>query len=286
MLKKLRRFTALLCIALCAFLPLASLAETAKPKNYLLLGQDYYTEASESSSRTDTIVMVSLDTARNRLIFTSILRDSQVTTPKGAENKLNTVFSNYSYDGIKETLKKHLNVDIDGVVVINFQTIKDLIDAFGGVDIEITKNEYGMIHSILLGQDPNMPDGPGMTHMSGRIALAYMRDRYSGSGDFTRTEHQRKVLAQLLLKASSMTLPQMLDIYNTIRGNVKTDMSAIQLLSVLQTAYPLINAEIINHHVPQDRTFQYSSLRGSSVLVVDWKKNTKILDELLNPPEQ
>ena len=78
-------------------------------------------------------------------------------------------------------------MQIEGAVLVNFEHVKPVIDALGGVDIEIDENEYIAIRKILLDDDPNMPDGPGLVHMTGRIALAYMRDRSSGSGDFSRT---------------------------------------------------------------------------------------------------
>lgn len=275
---------ALLCAATLWIPPTAQAEEPAALKHYLVLGQDYYSVKASTSARTDTIVLVTLDPSGNRIIFTSVLRDCKVTTPSGGENKLNTVLSNYGMDGVKSTLERHLGLTIEGVVTIDFETVKALIDAFGGVDIEISQTEYGWIHSILLGDDPNMPKGPGMTHMTGRIALAYMRDRRSGGSDFSRTLHQRKVLSQLMIKASSLTLPELLNVYNTLKERIGTDMSLLQQLSALQTASQLIGAEVAEHCVPADHTFSYGRLRGSSVLDVRWKRNREILQELFYPP--
>ncbi len=292
-----RGLVCLLCLALAGLIPCAGISADTAPeatpaagsvKHYLFLGEDYYVETAAASTRTDTLILVSLDEATGRILFTSILRDSKVTTPKGGEVKLNTVYHNHGYEGIAQVLSSHLGVQIEGVILFSFETIKHLIDEFGGVDIDISRNEYNMIHSILLGEDPNMPDGPGLAHMTGRIALAYMRDRSSGAGDFTRTEHQRKVLQQLLLKADSMTLPQLLKIFNITKGEVKTNLNPLQLVSVLQSAYGLLdrNAEIVEHVVPVDRTFSYGTLRGSSILNVRWKRNREILNALLYPAEE
>ncbi len=288
-MRKCKRFLSLVLALVCALLCISpcicptALAEETPLKHYLVLGQDYYTLKASTSTRTDTLLLVSLDSAGNRIIFTSILRDCKVTTPNGGENKLNTVFVNYGFEGIRSTLESHLGVKIEGIVTIDFETVKDLVDAFGGVDIEISQTEYGMIHSILLGDDPNMPKGPGLAHMTGRIALAYMRDRSSGGSDFSRTAHQREVISQLLSKASELSLPDLLNVYNTLSGKVNTDMSQLQLLSALQTAYGLMGAEIVEHHVPADHTFAYGRLRGSSVLDVRWKRNRELLQELFYP---
>lgn len=282
-----RVFALLLCIVWSGLFP-AALAEAERPviKHYVVLGEDYYTENASTSARADAFLVVSMDTTGNRLLFTSVLRDSKITTPKGGENKLNTVYQNHGFEGVKSTLKSHLGIEIEGTIVLNFETIKLLVDLLGGVDIEITQNEYGMIHSILLGKDPDMPKGPGMTHMTGRIALAYMRDRSSGSGDFSRTAHQRKVMTELMKKATQLSMVDMLGIFNQVRGKVVTDMGSLKLLDALQVAYSLLNpnVEILEHVVPANRTFSYKTLRGSSVLQVNWKRNRQLLDAVLYPP--
>lgn len=262
-------------------------AEAPSPlRHYLVLGLDYYAVNASSSARSDTILLITLDPGGNRILFTSILRDSKVTTPGGGENKLNSVFANYGLEGAKSTVERHLGVSVEGVIAIDFETVKELIDAFGGVDIEISLQEYRWIHSILLGKDPNMPQGPGVAHMTGRIALAYMRDRHSGGSDFSRTEHQRKVLVQLMEKASLLSLPDMLHLFNEISGKVRTDMGPRQMLTALQTAYLLKNAQVTEHRVPADRTYVYDTLRGSSVLSVRWKLNRELFQDLLYPPAE
>ena len=286
-----RRALALtLCLALlCACLPLFAHAEEARPvlQHYLVLGQDYYSASGVGSARTDTIMVVSLDSTNNRIIFTSVLRDSKVTTPGGGENKLNTVYRYHGFEGVRSTIEKHLGIALEGTIVFDFDSIKALIDALGGVDIEITAAEYGNIYSILLGQDPNMPKGPGMAHMTGRIALAYMRDRSSGAGDFTRTEHQRKVLGQLLAKCSALSISDLLNVYNALRSGVQTDLSEVQVLQAMQIAYKLLRADAqeVEYHIPAKRTYSYGELRGSSVLSVNWKRNRILLDALLYPAQ-
>ena len=283
-LHRLALFAALLC-AVSPCLP-ASASPEDRPalKHYLVLGLDYYTVLESASARSDVVLLVSLDPGGNRIIFTSILRDCKVTTPGGGENKLNTVYANYGIAGAKSTIERHLQLQIEGVVVMDFDSIKALIDALGGVELEISLAEYRWIYSILRGQDPNMPKGPGMTHMSGRIALAYMRDRHAGGSDFARTANQRKVLAEMMKKVSALSLPDMRHVFNTVSGMVTTDMNMMQMADAFQIVYGLKNAQFVEHRVPADRTFAYGRLRGSSVLDVRWRRNREILQELFYPP--
>lgn len=276
----------LCCMCLC-WLPFSGqAAEASSVKHYLVLGRDAYSPSSFSFSRTDTVLVVSLDAENNQIVLTSLLRDIKVTTPKGAENKLNSVFRNHGFEGIKSTVEGCLGIDIEGTIVIDYDTVKALIDALGGVEIEIDINEYAAIKSILQGKDPNMPKGPGLTQMTGRIALAYMRDRSTGSGDFSRTERQRKVLGELLKACREMTLPELLAVYNVVKDGIETDLSAMQLLSGMRSAYTLMQATVVNHCIPQPRTYSYARIRSGSVLDVQWEKNRERFYALFQPAEE
>ena len=186
---------ALLTLLLCAPALAEDVQKNTQVKHYLLLGEDGYADDITDDARTDTIVIVSLDEKYGRVIMTSVLRDSKIKNPNGNETKANLLYRYFGFDGVIACLERELGIEIKGAVLVNFEHVKPVIDALGGVDIEITEAEYLAIRSILLGKDPNMPKGPGMTHMTGRIALAYMRARQTGSGgDFSRTERQRKVV--------------------------------------------------------------------------------------------
>lgn len=299
---RIRRFAAALLaliVFLCTGLPVlaqdaATPAEAAgeeintQVSHYLVLGQDTYDEGIQEDSRTDTILLVTLDSKYKRIIMTSIMRDSKVTTPKGNENKINTIYKYHGLEGIVSTVETHLDVEISGSVLINYETVKRLIDALGGVDIEIDINECIQISSILLHNDPNLPEGPGMTHMTGRIALAYMRDRSSGSGDFSRTQRQRNVINELLRKCRDMSLMDLLAVYNAITADkgIETDMNGMELITAFQKGYALLGGEMIENNIPSSHTYSYGSLRGSSVLNVKWKKNREALHKLLNNPTE
>ena len=170
-----KHFPAILLALLLSLMCAVALGETnTQVKHYLMLGEDGYAEQVTDDARTDTIVLVSLDNKYNRVIMTSILRDSKINNPRGNETKINLLYKNYGFDGIIACLERELDITIEGGILVNFENVKPVIDALGGVDIEIDANEYLAIRSILLGKDPNMPEGPGMVHMTGRIALAYM----------------------------------------------------------------------------------------------------------------
>lgn len=278
----------LLCILL---LPVWAMAERAqentKLTHYLLLGQDGYAEDIVKDARTDTIVLVTLDENYNRVVMTSVLRDSRIRNPNGNDTKANLLYRYFGFDGIIECLERELDIEIEGAVLVNFEHVKPVIDALGGVDIVIDENEYVAIKSILMGRDPNMPKGPGMTHMTGRIALAYMRARATGEGgDFSRTQRQRKVVSQLLDKCRGLSLTELVGIYNQVSGGVEMNLSAMDILGAISKGYKLIanGAVFEEFSIPQKGTYSYGTVGDSSALMVRWNSNRTKFHELLNNP--
>lgn len=287
MLKRFISLFLLLCL-----LPCAARMEEAEVNtqltHYLLLGQDGYAEDIVEDARTDTIVIVTLDEKYNRVVMTSVLRDCRIPNPNGNDTKANLLYRYFGFDGVTECLERQLDIEIEGAVLVNFEHVKPVIDALGGVDIEITEAEYLAIRSILQGKDPNMPEGPGMTHMTGRIALAYMRTRATGSGgDFGRTERQRKVVSQLFDKCRELSLLELVGVYNQVSSGMKMDLSAMDVLGALSKGYKLMTsgASFEEFSIPQSGTYSYGTVgSSSSVLNVNWKKNREMFHELLNNP--
>lgn len=287
----IKRIIPMLLCMLALLLPAAALGEQTEENtqltHYLLLGQDGYAEEIVEDARTDTIVIVSLDEKYNRVIMTSMLRDSKIKNPNGNDTKANLLYRYFGFDGIIGCLERELDIEIEGAVLINFEHVKPVIDALGGVDIEIDQAEYISIRNILLGKDPNMPKGAGMTHMTGRIALAYMRTRATGSGsDFERTQRQRKVVGQLFDKCRDLSLLELVGVYNQVSSGMKMNLSAMDILGAISKGYGLIaaGAEFKEYAVPQKGTYSYGTVGDSSALEVRWKTNRTRFHEMLNNP--
>ena len=277
-----------LLLLLLLLLPIAAMAEAnTQVTHYLMLGEDGYAEEITDDARTDTIVIVSLDEKYNRVIMTSVLRDSRINNPNGNATKANLLYKYFGLQGVEQCLERELGIEIEGAVLVNFANVKPVIDALGGVDIEIDVNEYLAIRSILLGRDPNLPDGPGMTHMTGRIALAYMRARATGQGgDFSRTERQRKVVSQLMDKCRGLSLLELIGIYNQVSEGMKMSLSAMDILAAFTRGYQLIagGADFVEFSIPQKGTYAYGTVGGSSALEVRWQANRERFHELLDNP--
>ena len=261
----MKKWIGLLALLMLALVCATALGETnTQVKHYLMLGEDGYAEHVTDDARTDTIVLVSLDTKYNRVILTSILRDSKINNPRGNETKINLLYKNHGFSGIISCLERELDIQIEGAILVNFENVKPVIDALGGVDIEIDQNEYLAIRSILLG---------------------YMRTRSTGSGgDFARTERQRKVVSQLFDKCRDLSLMELVGLYNSVSSGMKMSLSAMDILSVLSQGYALMTsgADFVEYRIPQDGTYSYGQVGSSSVLDVRWKTNRTRFHALLD----
>jgi LCP family protein required for cell wall assembly len=173
-------------------------------QNILLLGSDSRDPGSTADSRSDTLMLLHVDADHQHAYVISIPRDTWVYVPASAdgqngdtEAKINAA---YSWGGIAlatETVERFTGVRVDHVVLIDFAGFKDVVDALGGVDMQVDQT----ITSIF---PPYRTYQQGLRHFTGTEALDYVRQRYQyADGDFTREQHQQQFLRDLLDRAVS-----------------------------------------------------------------------------------
>ncbi len=176
-------------------------------KVILLVGAD--NREGESAGRTDTIILAFLDMTNKSVKLLSIPRDTYVMIPgTGTKTKIN---HSYFYGGINltmETIEDFLGVDIDGYVQIDFQGFADVIDAIGGVEVDVEMDMYKKWENINL--------KAGLQTLNGQDALGYVRFRGTASADIGRIERQQKFLKLLAEKLVSLStivkIPQLVSI--------------------------------------------------------------------------
>ena len=136
----MKKWIGLLALLMLALVCATALGETnTQVKHYLMLGEDGYAEHVTDDARTDTIVLVSLDTKYNRVILTSILRDSKINNPRGNETKINLLYKNHGFSGIISCLERELDIQIEGAILVNFENVKPVIDALAAGISKSTK---------------------------------------------------------------------------------------------------------------------------------------------------
>lgn len=243
----------------------------ARKINFLLVGRDAHGEGE--NGRSDSMMLCSVDTGANTITLISFLRDMYVTIPGYRDNRLNAAYSMGGSELLIETLKENFDVSIDVSLEIDFEGFVGLIDKLGGVDIALTAREAEHLGHGLT---------EGVNHLDGERALAYSRIRYLDS-DFVRTERQRNVLAALMEKYRSASFETMLDVTDAFLDESTSDHTDDELLGYALELYVGLNdAKLITHRVPADGTYTYETIRGMSVIGVDFEENRELLEELLD----
>ena len=199
----------------------------------LILGVD---ERKDDVGRSDTMMVAMIDPESNRVSLISIPRDTRVRIRNRGYDKINAA---YAYGGIYlalNTVENLIGVNIDHYMIVNTKNFVKIIDAIGGVDINVKQRMYY--------EDPWDDDGglminfyPGRQHMNGKTAVTYVRYR-DEEGDIGRVERQQDFMRACMDKVMSpMIIPKLPRIVNEITNSVKTDLSISDLLAIAGTVH-------------------------------------------------
>ena len=201
----------------------------AKDKSIvLIMGVD---KRKDDVGRSDTMMIATIDPHLDQATLLSIPRDTRVRIYGRGYDKINAAFSYGGVDLAAETVEDFLGIDIDHYVLINTNSFVKIIDAIGGVDIDVEKR--------MLYEDPWDDDGglvidlyPGEQHMDGKTAVTYVRYRDS-EGDIGRVKRQQAFMAACMDKVTSPEIvPRIPKIVREVIDAVETDMSLRQLLEL------------------------------------------------------
>jgi LCP family protein required for cell wall assembly len=171
-------------------------------ENWLLIGSDTRVEGnrpgrtSVGGQRSDTIMLVHLPKDRKGAYLVSIPRDSWVTIPGRGKSKINAAFSWGGSPLLIRTVEALTGVRVDHFAILNFEGMKTVTDALGGVDVRVTETVTDPMH--------NQTWKAGVNHLDGERALWFVRQRYGlEGGDFDRIKRQQAFLKALAAKAVS-----------------------------------------------------------------------------------
>lgn len=270
--------------------------------NIMFLGVDDR-NASGYSTRSDTNMIVSINTTAKTIKLASILRDVWVPL-SGRDydgngefdyNKLNAAFYYGGFRMLSNTLADTFKIKIDQYIAVDFKAFEKAVDAMGGIDVELTAAEarYIPIHS----DDPDRfvtPDNPdlqslgfsdGVYHLNGQQTLAYCRIRYLYTdSDFARQSNQRKVINLLMEKAKTMSFSTLTNVLMAVLPYVQTNMSQQDLLAYAAQASQYLSYEIhTEFSLPSGQNdFQNTWINGGLGLwLTDPESSTKELHQYI-----
>ncbi|HZG74340.1 MAG TPA: LCP family protein [Paenibacillus sp.] len=273
------------------------------PISILLLGTDYREELR--SANTDVIMVATLNPNSKTATLVSIPRDTYIDPEGLRPNKANSFYATYLYgnlkeapedrderqkyamEKIKELYSDFLDVPIDYVSVVDFRTFVDVVDAYGGLTVDVDQN---MCHKDNAdGTDINLK--AGVQEVDGQRALDFVRYRKSmncspktkESNDFERNARQQQVISKLLDKMKTPTgLLKVNGVFDAVSNNVKTTIPSAQIESMIQTYITIDNDKIEYIHLEGDWDGSYVQLSSEDVEAASVHLNNQLLEE--GPP--
>ena len=255
----------------------SELASADYVQNILLIGVDAREGEEAEKTRSDTMMLVTIDTRNRQIKLTSFLRDMYLKIPDYREDKLNAAQSHGGTQLLVDTLEYNFKVDIDNYMLVSFDMFTAIIDELGGVDVEITDKEAKYINSKdHMSRDdvfafPEELSG-GMQHFTGAQALWYSRIRYLDS-DFMRTQRQRKVITAIVKEAVGQSPVALLDMVEKVMPMVKTDLTEDEMMDLGLHALSYLKYDIAQMQVPVEDGYKSATRRKQSVLLPDMDKN-------------
>ena len=255
--------------------------------NILLVGVD--ARETEIGSRSDTMMLVTLDNKNGQIKLTSFLRDSYVDVAgRNRWSKLNSAYFRGGIQMLVDTLELNFGVEIPYYALVDFEIFMTIVDELGGINVDVTEKEsYYTYHSGDVGVPVRIEAGEDVL-LNGQQALWYSRIRYLDS-DFMRTKRQRKVISAIVEKALTKEIPELLDLAETIIPLVKTNLDSDKILevgidAVLDKAYTY---PIVQHRIPADKTWSDKTISGvGACLVMDMEENRELFRSFLSEKQE
>lgn len=249
--------------------------------NILLIGQD--ARKGWGRSRSDTMMLVTLNTKDKTITLTSFLRDMYVKIPGYKDNKLNATYVFGGMELLNQTLEQNFGVQVDGNVEVDFSRFAEVIELLGGVDMELRHDEAMYINAKLAKEGISSSLEAGMQTLNGNQALWYSRIRYlDADADFSRTNRQRKVINSLIEKFRDTKVTTLLGLLDEILPMIATDMTNEEILDYATDLFPMLaDCTVISQRIPADGTYSQKSIDGMSCIIVDMDAARKLLEETI-----
>lgn len=254
--------------------------------NVLLLGTDERRHNFAANARADSIMILSIDKENKDMKLVSIQRGMGVPILEGQyKGQYDWITHCFRYGGAELMLKEIrecLRVDVDRYVRVNFDSFAEIIDAVGGVDIELTALEaQGLNGEVRTNAYAKHKMYEGVNHLDGYDALQYSRLRYIDS-DWKRIQRQRNVIQAVVHKAQGLSLIELNDVANTILPLINTNLTKTEILDLVLFAPNIIGADIEQMSIPQKGTYGgMIGMGGRNLYAVDFEANATILREFL-----
>ena len=267
-------------------------------RNIALFGVDSRDGNLAKRTRSDTMIVCSIDQDNHEIKLISLYRDTFLNLGNDKYSKCNAA---YAYGGPEQAinmLNMNYDLDITDYVTVGFEGLCEAVDALGGVEIDIAEDEISHLNNYQrsmylnedgtgeLNEDIIAVEAPGVQMLNGLQATAYCRIRYTAGNDFKRAERQRIVITKLMERAQSSSLTRLTKAAYAIMPNVETSLGVDEIISLLATIgdYSVTASD----GIPFEKNRYPATLGkdGSCIVPTTLVYNAKALHEILYPQEE
>jgi LCP family protein required for cell wall assembly len=263
--------------ALPTAIPTSEILANSERVNILVMGIDRR-PGEPFISRTDTMMLMSIDTESLEASILSIPRDLYVIIPGVGRDRINTAFvygsaGNNPAGGAelaKQTVEYNLGVPVHHYVMVDFNAVTQGIDTIGGIDVNVPYEIYDpMFPDMNYGYDP-LYIAAGIQHFDGSTALKYARTRHQDN-DFNRAWRQQQVIMavrdKILGLGATTMIEQAPDLLQQLNQSYRTDLSLNDVITLGRAAAEIPSENIRSEVLDQNYVSNYSTETGASVLI-------------------
>ncbi len=268
----------LLLLSCCPVFANEEDASDRNVSNILLIGSDQREDESWNGN-SDVVVLLTINNSTQKVILTSFMRDLYADIPGYGGNKLNYAYAVGGASLLVETLEDNYDLNIDNYAAVDFDSMAEIIDLVGGVDMEISDEEASVLNDYLssMGQWEEELYGGGVCHLDGYQAVAFMRIRYVGDDDYERTERQRRVLTEVFVSLEEKNAAEMTILAEQVLALTDNDLSPLDLVSLLASVTNVMDYSVVESRVPFDGLYSTQD----EMLVPDFSATKELLYETL-----
>lgn len=255
--------------------------------NVLLIGTDART--SDYRGRSDSMILVSINKETEEIVMTSIMRDVYLKIPGKGYNRINASYAYGGADLLIQTIEQNFKIRIDKFVQVDFTSFEKVVDAVGGVTINVSDAEATAMNTYIkqLNRTAGRPLEEGFLEKGGKYkltgvqALAYSRIRKVGHSDFERTQRQRRVLDEIIKSAKDLSIGELSDSLDVILPLITTDFKKGELIDLILGSVSYLSYDRVQLRIPADHTYSNMRIRGMAVLGIDFDENRRIMYETI-----
>lgn len=242
--------------------------------NIMVFGNDY---RESSGYRTDTMVLVSINTIEKMVNAISFPRDLYVEIPGHGYDRLNTAMPYGGFELFQQTMQINFNIKPDYYVMTNFTGFANIVNSLGGIDVNAARNLYDTC-DLPQRKEGYCSAGPGVVHMDGETALWYVRSRAT-SNDFDRNRRQQEVLKAILDNLLRLdVIGKAPELFNSYQKAVKTNLDIETFIKLVPVAVSLKEDGNLNRYaIDASYVSNYWTAQGAAVLL----PNKKMIQDII-----